>query len=174
MKWVSHIAISGAVTFAFNPLLVPVGILGGTAPDWLEILASKAGYPVKHRTVTHYLSYWVALSGFGAFVWDFQGVIFWFGVGGLTHVLADSLTVSGIPLGLWSDRRFHLFGGRIRTGRPGEVFATLSVVGIFGGLGVLNQNFAGGFLPFFYDWPGLYHNGLIDGYEWKQNRFRWF
>ena len=32
----------------------------------------------------------------------------------------------------------------------------------------------GGFLPFFYDWAGLYKSGLIDGLEWKTNRFRLF
>jgi hypothetical protein len=25
----------------------------------------------------------------------------------------------------------------------------------------------------FWDWPDYYHQGLIDGHEWKENRFRW-
>jgi inner membrane protein len=29
-----------------------------------------------------------------------------------------------------------------------------------------------GFAPFFYDWSGLYQQGLIDAMEWKTNRFR--
>ncbi|UTZ25194.1 hypothetical protein HB762_28435 (plasmid) [Vibrio campbellii] len=29
-----------------------------------------------------------------------------------------------------------------------------------------------GFAPFFYDWAGMYEQGLIDALEWKTNRFR--
>ncbi|AXB34764.1 hypothetical protein DSB67_25520 (plasmid) [Vibrio campbellii] len=29
-----------------------------------------------------------------------------------------------------------------------------------------------GFAPFFYDWAGMYEQGLIDALEWKANRFR--
>jgi inner membrane protein len=33
---------------------------------------------------------------------------------------------------------------------------------------------AAGFYPFFYDWARLYGEGIVDAYEWKQNRFRFF
>jgi inner membrane protein len=33
---------------------------------------------------------------------------------------------------------------------------------------------AAGFSPFFYDGAGLYQQGIVDTYEWKQNRFRFF
>ena len=174
MKFVSHIVIGGAITFAFAPPLVPIGILGGTAPDWMEIVADRLKRPVKHRTVTHYLAAWVLVICFSVFVWDFYNLIFWFGIGGLSHVIADSLTVQGVPLGWWSDRRFHLFGGRIRTGQSSELFvvAAVAIAGLT--IGYLNQGYGGNFYPFFFDWPEYYESGLIDGYEWKQNRWRWF
>jgi inner membrane protein len=30
-----------------------------------------------------------------------------------------------------------------------------------------------GYAPFFWDWAGYYKEGLIDGSEWKTNRFKW-
>jgi inner membrane protein len=57
---------------------------------------------------------------FSLALWDWHGLVFWFSLGGLLHVLCDALTVTGVPLGPWSDRRFHLFGGRVRTGAPLE------------------------------------------------------
>ncbi len=174
MIWINHMVIGGSIAAAFNPVMIPLAIAGSTAPDWLENISNHLGYPIKHRTVTHYVSSWVALVLFGLLVWDFHGIIFWFGLGGLSHVIADSLTVMGVPIGSWSDRRFHLFGGRLKTGRPGEYFVSLGVVivaVIIGwGSGTFTDN---GFRPFFYRWDHLYQDGVIDGYEWKQNRFRW-
>jgi inner membrane protein len=31
-----------------------------------------------------------------------------------------------------------------------------------------------GFIPFFYNWKKFYDEGLIDGAEWKKNRFNFF
>ena len=36
MTWKSHIAIATAVTLPFNPMAIPVAVLGSTAPDWSE------------------------------------------------------------------------------------------------------------------------------------------
>jgi acyl-CoA synthetase (AMP-forming)/AMP-acid ligase II len=33
-----------------------------------------------------------------------------------------------VPLGWWSDRRFHLFGGRFRTGQLGEYWFSGAIV----------------------------------------------
>ena len=54
-------------------------------------------------------------------IWDFHYAITAFSAGGFSHVFADSLTLMGVPLGWWSDRRFNLFGGRLRTGQMGEL-----------------------------------------------------
>ena len=120
MKWVNHIAIAGATCAVWKPELVPIAVLGSTAPDWLEWVLKACGRRVAHRTLTHYVIYWVLGIVFGMFVWDFHYAITAFSAGGFSHVFADSLTLMGVPLGWWSDRRFNLFGGRLRTGQMGE------------------------------------------------------
>lgn len=172
MKWVNHMAIAGATTALVSPPLVPVAILGSTAPDWMEWVLEATGTRVKHRGVTHYLLAWAVALAFFAVLWDFHGIGAAFAFGGLTHVLADSLTVSGVPFAPHSDRRFHLFGGRLRTGGAGEYGIAWGIVGICLLFAVLIKPGAGRWYPFFYDWGGLYNDGLIDGKEWKDNRFR--
>ncbi|WP_298776500.1 hypothetical protein [uncultured Shewanella sp.] len=51
-----------------------------------------------------------------------------------------------------SDRRFHLFGGRFRTGDPVEYGISFVVVVLC----ILLMKLIGdsGFVPFFYDWAG--------------------
>ena len=58
MKWVNHVLIAGSVTAVYDVRLVPPTIIGATAPDWMEWVLKFIGRPVKHRTVTHYLSVW--------------------------------------------------------------------------------------------------------------------
>jgi inner membrane protein len=173
MKWINHLAIAGATTAVINPVLVPVALLGSTAPDWLEWILKALGQNVKHRGVTHYVLGWVVALLFALLLWDFHGLLAAFFWGGLTHVLADSMTVSGVPFSPHSDRRFHLFGGRLRTGQPGEYAIAWGIVAV---CAVAMQLIHTGndWYPFFYDWAGLYEQGIIDGKEWKDNRFRFF
>jgi inner membrane protein len=79
------------------------------------------------------------------------------------------MTVSGVPFSPYSDRRFHLFGGRFRTGDPIEYAISALIVMISL---TLNAMFGDSFAPYFYDWSGLYVEGIIDASEWKTNRFR--
>ncbi len=170
MKWISHTAIAAAICAPINPAAVPAACLGATAPDWLEWVERAAlGHHVKHRGHTHYLAVWLLVAAFGLFVWDFRGWITWFGLGGSSHWLCDALTIQGVPIGWWSDRRVHVFGGRIRTGGGAEFIIAAMVVGI--AAVVTWQTGAGGFLPFFYHWGGLYDQGIIDGIEWRAHRF---
>lgn len=172
MKWINHIAIAGATTAIVAPPLVPVAILGSTAPDWMEWLyRAVTGRRIKHRGSTHYVLFWLIGLFFALYLWDFGGILAAFCYGGLTHVTADSFTVTGVPLSPWSDRRFHLFGGRLRTGEPGEYLIAWGIVGACALLGMVLHSFSGWY-PFFYDWSGLYETGVIDASEWKENRFR--
>ncbi len=173
MKWVNHIAIAGSVAAVIKPELVPVAIAGATAPDWLEWVLKACGQRIRHRTVTHYVSTWCFGLLFGLMIWDFHGIITAFCLGGLLHVFTDALTVSGVPLGWWSDQRFHLFGGRLRTGQPGEYLIAGAVVVVCAVIGWQTKSWSNSFYPFFYDWHGLYQEGVIDASEWKANRFRW-
>jgi inner membrane protein len=173
MKWVSHIAIAGSISALCNPAMVPVAVLGATAPDWLEWLIKASGQRLKHRAQTHYLAYWAGALAFALLLWDWKGILFWFSFGGLLHVLCDAFTVTGVPVGPWSDRRFHLFGGRLRTGSPAEYMVAGCIVLMCFVIGSQLQTVSG-FFPFFYDWAGLYGKGVVDAYEWKINRFRFF
>lgn len=177
MKWVSHIAISGITTAVVAPQLVPLAVLGGTAPDWLEWVAKAGGGNVQHRKQTHYFSHWLILFAVGFLVIDFNGFVKAFAWGGITHILADAVTITGVPFSPLSDRRFHLFGGRLRTGSPQEYLIVGGFTAVFAGIFVLTHRHIGGdggFLPFFYDWGGYYADGIIDAAEWKKNRFRIF
>ncbi len=174
MKWVNHLAIAGATTAVISPALVPVALLGSTAPDWLEwVLKALSGQAVKHRGVTHYVLGWILALAFALLLWDFHGILAAFFWGGLTHVLADSMTVSGVPFAPTSERRFHLFGGRLRTGESGEYVIAWGIVAACIAVAQLTQT-QSGWYPFFYDWAGLYEQGLVDAKEWKDNRFRFF
>jgi len=175
MKWVNHLAIAGATTALVAPALVPVALLGSTAPDWLEWLLNRLGQRVKHRGVTHYLLGWALLLAFAIGLWDFHGMLAAFAWGGLSHVLADACTVMGVPFAPHSDRRFHLFGGRLRTGGAGEYGIAWGIVAVCLLVAVLFKPHGGsGWYPFFYDWAGLYQSGVIDAKEWKDNRLKFF
>jgi inner membrane protein len=169
MKWQNHVAIAAAVTVVVDPILVPGAILGATAPDWLEWLITPVRR-VRHRTVTHYLVVWAFAVGFFLVFWDFHRIGLAFSLGGLFHVLTDAMTISGIPMGWWSDRKFYLFGGRLKTGSPEEYM--ISAVVVLTCVMLAWHRPGSGYAPFFFDWPGFYQQGLIDANEWKTNRFK--
>jgi inner membrane protein len=174
MKWINHIAIAGAATAIWRPELVPIAVLGSTAPDWLEWVLKAVGRRARHRTVTHYVAAWLFGLFFGLWLWDYHHVVTAFTAGGLSHVIADALTVQGVPLGWWSDRRFHLFGGRLRTGQMGEYWlAGVFVLACIGISAATRHYGATEYSPFFWDFADYYHQGLIDGHEWREHRFRW-
>jgi inner membrane protein len=176
MRWFNHILIAAAPAALITPRLVPVAILGATAPDWLEWLAKIARHPVKHRGPTHWVAAWLIGLAFGALLpAPGGGIIAAFAWGGLSHVLADSLTVSGVPFSPLSERRFHLLGGRMRTGGAGEFGVAWGVVLVCWALsGQIAAPGGGGFLPFFPDWSARYEDGTATAKEWRDNRFRFF
>lgn len=171
MRWFNHMACAGATCAVVNPALVPIAMLGSTAPDWLEWIANALGYHVKHRTITHYFTVWL-IGWIGFAVLEPTGIIAAFCYGGFTHVFVDAMTIAGVPFSPISDRRFHLFGGRLRTGDPAEYGISFGVVAICAVIVMMLS--ASGWYPFFYNWSGLYNSGVIDGFEWYRNRFRFF
>lgn len=173
MKWVNHVGVAAAVAAVINPALVPAAALGATAPDWLEWVAGAGGHKIKHRTTTHVLTSWLLAVVFFGAVWDFRGHGLAFALGACCHWLQDSLTITGVPVSWFSDRRTTLAGGRLRTGGVGEYVITAGVVLVCAAI-VLTRSPGSGFLPFFRDWPGLYKGGLVDGAEWRAHRFEFF
>ena len=173
MKWVNHVGCAAAVAAVFSPAAVPAAALGATAPDWLEWLAGLTGHKIKHRTTTHVLTSWLVVVVFFAFVADWRGHGLAFALGGCCHWLQDSLTITGVPVSWFSDRRTTLAGGRLRTGGVGEYLITAAVVLVCAVI-ITTRGPGAGFLPFFRDWPGLYQGGLVDGAEWRAHRFEFF
>jgi membrane-bound metal-dependent hydrolase YbcI (DUF457 family) len=166
MTWITHITFGSlsAGILGLNPIFAG---LGSTAPDWFEDL-----FGVKeHRGLTHYVVLWL-----GAFVVSlivllmYEGsitmMLFSFVYGGLTHLFLDSLTVTGVPLGVGNIR--VRIGGLIRTGKMSE-YVFLFVVLI-------------GFLPFwmtgssfsFFGAKKLYEKGIIDKKEYEELKFKIF
>lgn len=177
MKWVSHLAIAGAICAAVNPVLVPAALVGATAPDWMEGVVGLFGVKIKHRTTTHYFLIWSVAVLFFLFLWDFQHVFLAFALGGLLHVVCDAITIMGVPFSPHSDRKFHLFGGRLRTGGVGEYGITGAVVvACFVFVLVIKPRVVdeNRWYPFFYNWGKLYSQGTVDAKEWKENRLKFF
>lgn len=94
----------------FSALSLAAGVLGGTAPDWLEIAwwSRARRLWITHRTVTHWGVAWIALL---VASYRFLGVhplaalSFGFACGGLMHLLADWPNPLGVP---WIARRHSL------------------------------------------------------------------
>ena len=79
-----------------------------------------SGKHIKHRGPMHVFTHWIIATITFTFVWDYHGILATFSWGGVSHILTDGMTVSGVSFSPYSDRRFHLFGGRFRTGDPVE------------------------------------------------------
>lgn len=149
---------------------VAVCVAGATAPDWFEYVLKVGNRHIKRRGPTHIFTHWLLAALAFTLVWDYHGIGMAFAWGGVSHILTDAMTVSGVPFSPYSDRRFHLFGGRFRTGDPIEYAISAGVVVVCIALSHLTGGY--GFAPFFYDWGSMYQEGLIDALEWKANRFR--
>lgn len=127
MTWKSHIAIATAFALPFNPAAIPAAAIGATAPDWLEYVAKFFGLHVEHRKETHYLIIPIMIIC-ASFAFDWRGLLLWFGVGYLTHWVADSMTVSGVPISPRDKHKIHLLGGKIRTGEPLEFIVSFGLL----------------------------------------------
>lgn len=152
---------------------MPIAVAGATAPDWLEFVIRLAGHHCEHRGRTHIASSWIVAMIIGLLPGlNWHWVIFTFCYGGLTHLFCDSLTPSGIPITWWSQSRTHIFGGRFKTGQPGEYIAGFGIA-IFCAVFIGTVDIAGN-SPFFRNYPAQYEEGLIDLHEWREHRFEIF
>jgi len=98
-------------TWAWVGIAAIFAIIGGTAPDWLEIAKWKNGVRqsvIPHRTITHWMMMWMGLLGYAAFQLHQPNhssleiiaftVLLGFTAGGLSHVFSDYLTPMGVPV----------------------------------------------------------------------------
>lgn len=180
MTWKSHIAIGSALCLPFNPTCLPFAIAGSTAPDWIEMILRVFGIRLGHRRQTHYLIVPIGIILFAWVVWDLNSMIFWFGVGYLSHWVADSLTITGVPISPYDKHNFTLLGGKLKTGEPLEfiiAFGFLSA-SLFLGKPTLESVFyrkdERNFNVFYMDWSNLNKEGIIDNKEYLEHRFKFF
>lgn len=179
MTWKSHIAIASAICLPFNPAVLPASILGSTAPDWSEWILKFFGIKVQHRGATHYIIVPLAFIAF-SFIFDFRDLIFWFGVGYLSHWFADSLTISGVPLTPYDNSRVHFFGGKLKTGELMEYIIAFSLLAVSVTVAkpILNNFFDFSsesiFNVFSMDYEDLSSKNIIDRQEYLERRFKFF
>jgi inner membrane protein len=174
-------AIGSACCLPFNPSALPMAIIGSTAPDWSEWVLKFFGINVEHRGATHYIIVPLFFILF-SFIYDIKDLIFWFGVGYLSHWFADSLTISGVPLTPWDTSRIHFFGGKLRTGDLLEYVISFSLLamsvtvakpmaeGVSGFFGGEEKSFS----VYSMDYEELNKRGIIDNKEFLESRFKFF
>ena len=103
-----------------------LGPAGLAVSTWLKL------FGVQHRGLTHYGLTTIAVIAVSTLVgwWlDYPDIGLAFGLGYLSHVLADSLTIAGTPL-LWplqKRKNFHLLPRRLRLRTRGPVESVLFI-----------------------------------------------
>lgn len=178
MTWKSHTAIAAACVLPFNPAALPLAVLGSTAPDWSEWVLKFFGVKVQHRGATHYIIIPLAIILISAVI-DYRGLIFWFGIGYLTHWFADSLTIMGVPLTPWDRNRVHFFGGKLKTGEMMEYIIAFSLLAVSVTIAkpmISHLNFSGptAFSVFGMNYEDLNKKNIIDNQEYLERRFKFF
>ena len=174
MRWVSHVLIGGSVCALWQPVWVPVAVLGATAPDWLEWLG-RSHAPLgraHHRGATHNLLGWLLLGLAGLLAPHWGEALIAFALGGILHWFCDALTISGAPLTWWSMHRSTLFGGRLRQGSRTERALAMAIALACALLWAPRFDHPDSdFSPFFMPWQRHYQSGLLDAAEWRMHRF---
>jgi membrane-bound metal-dependent hydrolase YbcI (DUF457 family) len=109
MTWKSHIAVTGALTYAvtMDPTFAAAAAAGAVLPDRVEFILPW----LKHRGNSHALALWIGLvavtavanviaSKLGITPGGIQATYYAFAVaiGGVCHLLEDMCSVTGIPL----------------------------------------------------------------------------
>jgi len=179
MTWKSHIAIATAITLPFNPAALVVSNLGATAPDWLEQILKFFGIHVEHRGATHYLIVPIIIIVI-SFITDYKNMLFWFGVGYLSHWATDALTITGVPISPWDTSRVHFFGGKLRTGDTLEYVIAFSLLAMSITVAKPMLNFFKteetevSFNVFNMDYGDLNKKNVIDNKEYLERRFKFF
>lgn len=173
-------AIAAAVTLPFNPSMLPASLLGSTAPDWIEYILKFFGITIQHRGATHYLYIPISIIvlSFLVQIDILSSLLFWFGAGYLTHWIADSMTLSGVPISQFDHHKIHFFGGRLRTGDMMEYVIAFGLLLVSLTLVKPSIDFIDPkiqeFNPYYMNYRDLYNKKIIDEKTMRENRFKLF
>lgn len=134
MRWHNHKLVSFWCIYALTGGLVAsfMSMLGAVLPDVAEF-----GGLVKHRTMTHVLTFWMVTCVCAWLAFKNSGfaslplyLFFFLLCGCLLHVLEDSLSNGGIPLLMPFGFKFGF--GFYKTGTLSESFTVCGLLLIFG------------------------------------------
>ena len=146
MKWITHhaTAVAAALALHLPAAGVAAACVGAVMPDVLDqrmagLAPTRRGrqkiFNAVHRWTTHWFGWWlilcvVAFAAPGAQMGPVgRDVLLGLGFGGLSHVVLDMLTPSGVPLTPFS--RSNKFSLKLcSTGSLGEYCFLLCVVGL--------------------------------------------
>lgn len=146
MKWITHQATAVAAALALHLPLggIAAACAGAVLPDVLDqrmagLAPTRRGqqkiFNAVHRGTTHWFGWWLAVCA-AAFVLTpaslgslGRDALLGLGFGGLSHVLLDMLTPSGVPLTPFS-RQNKLSLKLCSTGSLGEYCFLACVVGL--------------------------------------------
>lgn len=122
MTWVSHsiVAVSVASLVGSAPADVVVAAFASRLPDQLEIIPFLG-----HRGWSHSIAVWSVITIIVALM-DPASVIYL--LGPLSHIVADALSISGIPVFGRRSRMIRL--PLYRTGRLSELVAVFAIAGV--------------------------------------------
>lgn len=117
----THSFVALAITV---PLIIDnptsfIGVIGAIAPDWDYYLG------IKHRTTTHSISALI-LTTLSIYWFDSKIALVWF-ISYLSHLILDSLTVTGVPfLYPLVKKRYSL--GNLKTRSGEDLFIQLLAI----------------------------------------------
>lgn len=152
----------------FNRLLLILTLSVAFTPSLWLVVAFMLGMFIAEFLLP-FLAIWpvlVVISWFLPFPYAF-----WFSWGGVFYVALELLTLEGIQAWPGSQVRLHGLKGTHRKGDRNEYLIVGLIIVIIIVLH-FNEEYqaTNNFYPYFYQWEQLYREGLIDAYEWRQNR----
>lgn len=117
MKWITHktAALGAAWCLGFPLPAVVAALAGAILPDLLDMWLARllvfrqAAFNRLHRGITHWFGWWLAMlipfvlrMGRAEPLPDPVWLVAGLGLGGLSHVLLDMCTMSGVPVAPWT------------------------------------------------------------------------
>ncbi|ANA41782.1 hypothetical protein A2G06_16725 (plasmid) [Geobacter anodireducens] len=133
MRWRNHQIITGLAIYSITGGFISAGLaaVGAVLPDVLEV-----GGVIKHRTVTHWPYPYLLLAS-ALYLWQWHNpsvlpyLLFFFVLGVVMHLLLDSLSNHGIPVGQSPSAGKRLSLNLYKTFTPSEEVTSAGLVVVF-------------------------------------------